>query len=82
MQGRRPPNAEVGSGSIRVVNERLRRQLLKQRLGLLQIARVKAFGEPAVDRSEEIAGRVTLANETASVGGAATGEVEHRARAE
>ena len=29
----------------------LRRQLVQQRLGLLQIARVEPFGEPAVDRS-------------------------------
>ena len=36
-------------------------QLIKQRLGLFQIARVKAFGEPAVDRSEKIAGLVPLA---------------------
>jgi len=31
-------------------------QLLQQRLCLLQIGRVKAFGEPAVDRGEEVAG--------------------------
>jgi hypothetical protein len=33
----------------------LRRQLLQQRLGVLQIERVEAFGEPAVDRSEQLA---------------------------
>ncbi len=61
MQGRRPPNAEAGSGSIRVVNERLRRQLIEQRLSLLQIARIKPFGEPAVDRSDKLAGFSALA---------------------
>src|SRR5262245_17775746 len=30
-------------------------QLVEQRLGVLQVARVEAFGEPAVDRGEEIA---------------------------
>jgi hypothetical protein len=34
---------------------RSRRQLLQQRLRLLQIARVEAFGKPAVDRSEQFA---------------------------
>jgi hypothetical protein len=37
------------------------RQLLQQRLHLLQIDRVEAFGEPAVDRSEKIAGLLPLA---------------------
>ena len=36
-------------------------QLIEQRLGLLQIERVEAFGEPAVDRSEKIAGLIPLA---------------------
>src|SRR5215469_2241930 len=36
-------------------------QLLKQRLRLLQIRRVEAFAEPAVDRREEIAGFGTAA---------------------
>jgi len=36
-------------------------QLIKQGLGLLQIERVEALGEPAVDRSEKIAGRIPLA---------------------
>jgi integrase len=31
-------------------------QLLEQRLGLLQIERLEAFGEPAIDRSEQSAG--------------------------
>ena len=36
-------------------------QLIQQGLGLLQIERVEAFGEPAVDRSEKIAGLIPLA---------------------
>ena len=32
------------------------RQLIEQRLCLLQVQRVEAFGEPAVDRGEEVAG--------------------------
>ena len=39
----------------------LRRQLLQQRLSLLQIERVEALGEPAVDRGEQIAGLPALA---------------------
>jgi len=31
-------------------------KLIKQRLGLFQIGRVKAFGEPAVDWREKVAG--------------------------
>ena len=31
-------------------------QLTEQSLGLLQIERVEALGEPAIDRSEKIAG--------------------------
>ena len=34
----------------------LSRQLLQQRLRLLQVGRVKALGEPAVDRGEQIVG--------------------------
>ena len=30
-------------------------QLLEQRLGVDEVARVEAFGEPAVDRGEEVA---------------------------
>ena len=30
-------------------------QLVEQRLGLLQIGRVEAFGEPPIDRSEQLA---------------------------
>ena len=36
------------------------RQLVEQRLGLLQIERVEAFGEPAVDRSEQFASLLRL----------------------
>ena len=35
-------------------------ELIEQYLGLLNIARVKSFGEPAVDRSETIAGLFRL----------------------
>jgi hypothetical protein len=34
---------------------------VQQRLRLLQVERVEAFGEPAVDRREKIAGLVLLA---------------------
>src|SRR6516164_6236739 len=36
------------------------RQLLEQRLGLLQIARIKPFGEPAIDRREKVASCISL----------------------
>jgi hypothetical protein len=36
-------------------------QFVQQRLSLFQIERVEAFGEPAVDWSEKIAGLVPLA---------------------
>jgi tetratricopeptide (TPR) repeat protein len=36
-------------------------KLVKQRLGLFQIERVEALGEPAVDRSEQIVGLIPLA---------------------
>ena len=36
------------------------RQLVEQRLRLFQIERVEAFGEPAVDRSEQFAGLLRL----------------------
>ena len=36
-------------------------QLIEQRLSLLQIERIKPFGEPAVDRSEKFAGLIPLA---------------------
>ena len=38
-----------------------RLQLFEQRLGLFQIERIEAFGEPAVDWSEKIAGFIALA---------------------
>src|SRR5207344_1550788 len=37
------------------------RQLVEQRLGLFQIERLEAFGEPAVDRSEKIASLIPWA---------------------
>jgi hypothetical protein len=36
------------------------RQLVEQRLGVLQIERVEAFGEPAIDRSEQFANLLRL----------------------
>src|SRR5579864_6195878 len=48
-------NKLSASNSLSVV------QLVEQRLGLLEIARVEAFSEPAVDRREEIMGLVPLA---------------------
>src|ERR1700747_3196017 len=36
------------------------RQLVEQGLGLLQVRRVKALGEPAVDRSEKFLGLIPL----------------------
>ena len=53
-----------------VISQRLRRgrfldvsgrQLFEQRLRLLQIERVEAFGEPAVDRSKQFARLLHLA---------------------
>ena len=35
--------------------------LIEQRLRFLQIERVEAFGEPAIDRSEKRAGRIPFA---------------------
>ena len=35
-------------------------QFGQQRLCLVQIARIKPFGEPAVDRSEQIAGLISV----------------------
>ena len=39
----------------------IRRDLVEQGFGLLQIARVEAFGEPAVDRSKQFASLLRLA---------------------
>ena len=36
-------------------------QLVEQRLGVLQIERIEAFGEPAIDRSEQFTGFIPLA---------------------
>ena len=52
-QFQRAPSTGYARGS-------LGRQLLQQRLRLFQIERVEAFGEPAVDRSEKIAGLIPL----------------------
>src|SRR5262249_19790873 len=37
------------------------RQRAEQSLGLFQITRIKAFGEPVIDRSKKIAGLIALA---------------------
>ena len=37
------------------------RELLQQRLGLLQVERIEALGEPAIDRGEKIVGLLPLA---------------------
>jgi hypothetical protein len=42
------------------LRSRLLRQIVEQRLRLLQIARVEAFGEPAIDRREKIASLLRL----------------------
>jgi hypothetical protein len=42
-------------------NEPLRRQLFQQRLRLLQVARVEAFGKPPVNRSQEFVRLLHLA---------------------
>ena len=39
----------------------LRPKFIEQLLGLFQIERVEALGEPAVDRSEKLAGLIPLA---------------------
>ena len=36
-------------------------QVVEQGLGFFQVQRVEAFGKPAVDRSEQIAGLIPLA---------------------
>jgi hypothetical protein len=49
------------------------RQLVKQRLGVLQHRRVETFGEPAVDRREKITGFGALALITPEAGEASGG---------
>jgi hypothetical protein len=44
--------------------QRSLRQLIQQRLGLLQIERVEAFGEPAVNRSQQFASLLRFALRT------------------
>ena len=58
----RSPTQGNGLGRMKVLKLKStpRRQLVKQRLGFFQIERVEAFGEPAVDWSEKIAGLVPL----------------------
>ena len=51
----------------------LRRYLLQQRLRLLQITRVEAFREPAVDRSDNFSGRIRLTSERAFADGVLPG---------
>ncbi len=52
VQDRRPP--ELGSGDIvRGCGLSGLRQLLQQRLRVLQVLRVEAFSEPFVDRGQE-----------------------------
>jgi hypothetical protein len=47
----------VVAGSKRPFRNRLSSvQLIEQRLGLLQVKRVEAFGEPTIDRREKITG--------------------------
>src|SRR5579864_12814 len=43
-----------------VANRALRRQSFQERLCLLQIKRVEAFGEPAINRSEQFANLLRL----------------------
>jgi hypothetical protein len=50
------PNSEVAGHS-----DSSRCQSVKQGLGLLKVERIEALGEPAVDRSEKIAGLLMLA---------------------
>src|SRR5215472_16660756 len=41
--------------------DRSSRQLVEQGLGLLQVERIEAFGEPTIDRREKIVGLLTFA---------------------
>ena len=54
---RQARNPEVAAFSI----ASFRRQPIEQRFGLLQIARIEALGEPAIDRSEKITRFIPLA---------------------
>src|SRR5262249_23574908 len=47
-------------GTIPGPSDSSRRQLLQQRLRLLQIERIEALGKPAVDRSEQFASLLRL----------------------
>src|SRR6478736_5405524 len=77
MRCRLSPTADVPShtsgaamGPLRDISRPLRggfenwlsgAQLIQQGLGFLQIERIEPFSKPAVDRSEQIAGRTTFA---------------------
>ena len=50
----------IRSGGREVFRQNLRRQRIEQGLGLLKIARIEAFGEPAIDGSEKVAGFIPL----------------------
>jgi Biotin-lipoyl like len=52
--------AEAGSGLIVSSNRLSRRQLIKQRLGLLKVERIEPLGKPPVDRSEKFASLLRL----------------------
>jgi len=67
---RKPPpacsrRAAASSGvqpcGISIAFASFRRQPIEQRLGLLQIARIEALGEPAIHRSEKITRFIPLA---------------------
>ncbi len=53
-----PSNASTAESTLREVPSR--GQLVEQGLSLLQVERVEALGEPAIDRSEKIAGLIPL----------------------
>src|SRR5258707_12292506 len=57
-KGRDVPRADIAMASMGAPSCP---QVVEQGLSLSQIERVEAFGEPAVDRSEQIAGLITLA---------------------
>jgi hypothetical protein len=55
-----PPHQPHEAFYREVATSTLRCECVKQSLSLLQIARVEAFGEPAVDRSEELTWLIPL----------------------
>ena len=52
--------SQVASLAVRSVDALLRCQLIEQRLRLFQVERLEAFGEPVVDRCEQIVGFLAL----------------------